>query len=57
MSNPVGPAEPMDTGLSYLTMVAATPSAENVPPSRASGAICFANFKERDVREQGVWKF
>lgn len=45
------------TGLSYLTMIATTPGAADKPPFLSSGPIYFGEFKDRFVREQGVWKF
>jgi hypothetical protein len=45
------------TGLSYLTMIATMPGAECTPPFLSSGPIYFGEFKDRFVRENGVWKF
>lgn len=43
-------------GISYLTMVAATPG-DAKPPFLSPGPIYFGEFKDRFVREHGVWKF
>ena len=45
------------TGLSYLTMIAATPGPQDTPPFVSTGPIYFGEFKDRFVREDGVWKF
>ena len=45
------------SGISYLTMIATTPSAEDRPPYQSKGPIYFGEFKDRFVREQGIWKF
>jgi SnoaL-like domain len=45
------------TGISYLTMIATVPDAEGTPPFQSHGPIYFGEFKDRFVREQGVWKF
>ncbi len=45
------------TGLSYLTMIATTPGAEDKPPFLSKGPIFFGEFQDRFVRENGVWKF
>jgi SnoaL-like domain len=45
------------TGISYLTMIATTPTAEAQPPFLSNGPIYFGEFKDRFVREHGVWKF
>jgi hypothetical protein len=44
-------------GISYLTMVATTPPGEATPPFVSQGPIYFGEFRDRFVREQGVWKF
>jgi hypothetical protein len=44
-------------GLSYLTMIATTPEGDAKPPFVSKGPIYFGEFKERFVRERGVWKF
>jgi len=44
-------------GISYLTMVATTPAADARPPFDSPGPIYFGEFKDRFVREHGVWKF
>ncbi len=43
-------------GISYLTMIATTPG-DATPPFTSSGPIYFGAFKDRFVRENGVWKF
>ena len=45
------------TGVSSLTMIATTPGAADKPPFLSSGPIYFGEFKDRFVRENGVWKF
>jgi hypothetical protein len=45
------------TGISYLTMIATFPGAEDKPPFLSNGPIYFGEFKDRFVREHGVWKF
>jgi SnoaL-like domain len=45
------------TGISYLTMIATTPGAEDTPPFLSNGPIYFGEFKDRFIRENGVWKF
>jgi len=44
-------------GISYLTMIAATPQAMDQPPFLSGGPIYFGEFKDRFVRERGEWKF
>jgi hypothetical protein len=44
-------------GLSYLTMISTTPPADGKPPFVSQGPIYFGEFKDRFVRENGVWKF
>ena len=44
-------------GISYLTMIAVTAQAEDRPPFSSPGPIYFGEFKDRFVRERGVWKF
>ena len=44
-------------GLSYLTMISTTPPADGKPPYVSQGPIYFGEFKDRFVRENGVWKF
>jgi SnoaL-like domain len=44
-------------GLSYLTMIATTPPEGAQPPFASQGPIFFGEFKDRFVRENGVWKF
>ena|SRR6185312_6639988 len=43
-------------GISYLTMIATTPG-DAKPPFNSQGPIFFGEFKDRFVRENGVWKF
>jgi hypothetical protein len=43
-------------GLSYLTMIATTPGADMTAPFVSPGPIYFGEFKDRFVREKGVWK-
>jgi SnoaL-like domain len=45
------------TGTSYLTMISVVPGAEDKPPFLSNGPIYFGEFKDRFVRENGVWKF
>jgi uncharacterized protein (TIGR02246 family) len=45
------------SGFSYLTMIATMPGAADKPPFLSNGPIYFGEFKERFVREHGVWKF
>jgi len=45
------------SGLSYLTMIASTPGAEDTPPFVSAGPIYFGEFKDRFVLEAGAWKF
>jgi len=45
------------SGISYLTMIATTPGADAKPPFVSAGPIYFGEFKDRFVRENGVWKF
>lgn len=44
-------------GISCLTMIATTPPADGKPPFISSGPVYFGEFKDRYVRENGVWKF
>lgn len=44
-------------GLSYLTMVAATPTKDAKPPFVSAGPVFFGEFQDRFVREHGAWKF
>ncbi len=46
----------MARGISYLTMIATMP-ADAKPPFTSAGPIYFGEFKDRFVRENGVWKF
>lgn len=43
-------------GLSYLTMIAVTPPPDAKPPFPTVGPLYFGEFKDRFVRENGVWK-
>jgi SnoaL-like domain len=45
------------SGISYLTMIATTPGPADKPPFLSNGPIYFGEFKDRFVRENGVWKF
>jgi hypothetical protein len=45
------------SGISYLTMIATVPGAEDKPPFLSNGPIYFGEFKDRFVREHGAWKF
>ena len=45
------------SGISYLTMIATTPGPQDRPPYPSDGPIYFGEFKDRYVREHGVWKF
>jgi hypothetical protein len=45
------------SGISYLTMIATTPPADGKPPFISTGPVYFGEFKDRYVRENGVWKF
>jgi hypothetical protein len=45
------------SGISYLTMIATTPGAEARPPFNSNGPIYFGEFKDRFIREHGIWKF
>lgn len=44
-------------GISYLTMIATTPPADGKPPFISGGPVYFGEFRDRFVRENGVWKF
>ena len=44
-------------GVSYLTMISSTPPSEAAPPHVSAGPIYFGEFKDRFVRERGLWKF
>jgi hypothetical protein len=44
-------------GISYLTMLSTTPSADSKPPFVSKGPVYFGEFKDRFVRENGTWKF
>jgi len=45
------------SGISYLTMISATPPAEAKPPFVSQGPVYFGEFRDRFVRENGQWKF
>ncbi len=45
------------SGLSYLTMISTTPPADGKPPYVSQGPLWFGEFRDRFVRENGVWKF
>jgi hypothetical protein len=45
------------SGISYLTMISTTPPADSKPPYVSQGPLWFGEFKDRYVRENGVWKF
>ena len=44
-------------GISYLTMISTTPPADGKPPFVSGGPVWFGEFKDRYVRENGVWRF
>jgi hypothetical protein len=44
------------SGLSYLTMISTTPPEGAKPPFVSQGPVYFGEFKDRFVRENGVWK-
>jgi len=44
-------------GISYLTMIATMPPEDAKPPFTSAGPIYFGEFKDRFIRENGVWKF
>src|SRR5688572_3520139 len=45
------------SGISYLTMISTTPPADGKPPYVSAGPVWFGEFRDRYVRENGVWKF
>jgi len=45
------------SGLSYLTMISCTPPADGKPPYVSQGPLWFGEFRDKFVRENGVWKF
>ena len=47
----------MARGLSYLTMISTTPPADAKPPYLSQGPVYFGEFKDRFIREKGVWRF
>jgi hypothetical protein len=44
------------SGISYLTMISCTPGEEK-PPFVSQGPVYFGEFRDRFVRENGVWRF
>ena len=44
------------SGISYLTMISTTPPGDSKPPFVSQGPLYFGEFKDRFVRENGVWK-
>jgi SnoaL-like domain len=44
-------------GISYLTMISTTPPNDGKPPFISTGPVYFGEFKDRYVRERGVWRF
>jgi hypothetical protein len=58
-SNVMIDVETRDTarGISYLTMISTTPPPDAKPPHVSQGPVWFGEFKDRYVRENGVWKF
>ena len=44
-------------GISYLTMISTTPPADAKPPYLSAGPVWWGEFKDRYVRENGVWRF
>jgi hypothetical protein len=44
-------------GISCLTMISTTPPPESRSPFISHGPLYFGEFKDRFVREHGVWKF
>jgi hypothetical protein len=44
-------------GISYLTMISTTPPADGKPPYLSAGPVWWGEFKDRYVRENGVWRF
>lgn len=44
-------------GISYLTMISSTPPPDGKPPFVSTGPVYFGEFKDRYVRENGVWRF
>lgn len=45
------------SGISYLTMISTTPPVDAKPPFICGGPLYFGEFKDRFVREKGVWRF
>jgi hypothetical protein len=45
------------SGISYLTMISTTPPADGKPPYLSAGPVWWGEFKDRYVRENGVWRF
>ena len=44
-------------GISCLTMISTTPPNDGKPPFVSTGPVYFGEFKDRYVRESGVWRF
>jgi len=44
-------------GISYLTMISTTPPGDTLAPYVSQGPVYFGEFKDRYVRENGLWKF
>jgi hypothetical protein len=44
------------SGLSYLTMISATPPGDTAPPYISAGPVYFGEIMDRFVREGGEWK-
>jgi hypothetical protein len=44
-------------GISYLTMISTTPPGDTMAPYVSQGPVYFGEFKDRYVRENGLWKF
>lgn len=45
------------SGISYLTMISTTPPPGAKPPFVSKGPVYFGEFRDRFVREHGIWKF
>lgn len=43
-------------GISYLTMISTTPPGDAMAPHASQGPVYFGEFKDRYVRENGLWK-
>jgi hypothetical protein len=44
-------------GISYLTMISTTPPADSKAPFLSQGPVYFGEFRDRFIRENGVWRF